>query len=196
MEAIIKTSSFYDINHNEIENLNDFESEEELYLVVVINHTYGRSQLYGLKDFKRAERFLNISKDLVLQYKDRYQIELSDDVWYIQSLQHLLTICLTTKDRVKTPKIISELKSIDEGNQSDYEREEKEIKRIQKYQMLMATAYLGMGLILLSIIYSFFTESSFWYFGRIGQLLALVGLAGAYFFKDRTKDSVLKKIED
>jgi hypothetical protein len=34
---------FYENNEREIEDLKDFETDEELYLSAVINHTYGRS---------------------------------------------------------------------------------------------------------------------------------------------------------
>lgn len=185
--------SFYETNEDEIKNLNNFETDEELYLAVVIYHTYGRSLLYELHDFKKAEQFLNISRNLVLQYKGKFEIDLAGDVWYVQTLQHLLTVYSSTKNRYKALSVIGELKKIDGDNRPYYELEEKEIKRIRRYKTFMATAYFGMSVIAISISYRFLTETSLWYFGGIGQLLAIGGVAGAYFFKESVKSTALNR---
>lgn len=179
--------SFYEQNTDEIKNLKDFETDEELYLVVVTNHTYGRSQLYENKNLEKAEQFLNISRTLVLENKDKFKIELNEDIWYLQTLQHLLTTHLTAKNRNKALKTLEDLKTIDEDNRQYYELEEKEITRIQKYKILMTIAYTGLGLLVISITYRFITDKPLWYVGRIGQVLGLCGLVGAYFFKNGVK---------
>jgi len=158
-------------------------------LAVVTNHTYGRSQLYENKNLETAEQFLNISRNLILDHKDKFKIELNEDVWYLQTLQHLLTIYLTKKKRSKALRILEHLKVIDEDNQQYYKLEEKEIKRIQKYKVLMSIAYFGLGLLAISTIYKFVEDKPLWYLGRIGQMLGLFGFGGAYFFKDSVKST-------
>lgn len=125
--------SFYEQNTDEIRDLKDFETDEELYLAVVTNHTYGRSQLYENKNLAKAEEFLNIAKTLVLEHKDEFEIELNKDIWYLQTLQHLLTTHLTAKNRNKALRTLEDLKLIDEDNRPYYELEKKEIRRIKKY---------------------------------------------------------------
>jgi hypothetical protein len=180
---------FYEQNTDEIKNLKDFETDEELYLAVVTNHTYGRSQLYENKNFEKAEQFLNISRTLVLENKDKFKIELNEDIWYLQTLQHLLIIHLTAKNRNKALATLEDLKVIDEDNRLYYELEEKEIRRIQKYKILMTIAYIGLGLLVISTLYRFVTDRPLWYVGRIGQVFGLGGFIGAYFFKNSVKST-------
>jgi hypothetical protein len=179
--------SFYEQNTDDIKNLRDFETDEELYLAVVTNHTYGRSQLYENKNLEKAEQFLNFSRSLFLGHREKFKIELNEDIWYLQTLQHLLTTHLIAKNRSKALKILQELKVIDEENRQYYELEEKEIRRIQKYKMLMALVYTGLGLLAIATAYRFVTDKPLWFIGRIGQVLGLLGLIGAYFFKDSVK---------
>jgi len=181
--------SFYERNEDDIMNLKNFETDEELYLAVVTNHTYGRSQLYEIKDLNKAEQFLNIARALILEHKDRFRLELNEDIWYLQTLQHLFTIHLTAKNNTKALRILKDLKAIDEENQQYYELEEKEIRRIQKYKNLMTLAYTGLGLLAISAVYRFVADRQLWYVGRIGIVFGLVGLAGAYFFKDSVKST-------
>jgi hypothetical protein len=181
--------SFYEQNTDEIKNLRDFETDEELYLAVVTNHTYGRSQLYENKNLEKAEQFLNLSRTLILEHKDKFGIELMEDIWYLQTLQHLLTTHLTARNRNKALRVLEDLKVIDEENRQYYELEEKEIRRIQKYKMLMALVYTGLGLLAISTAYRFVTNKLLWFIGRIGQVLGLCGLIGAYFFKDSVKST-------
>src|SRR5688572_33408490 len=108
--------SFYGNNETEIKDLNDFETEEELYLSAVIHHTYGRSLLYVNKDYKKAERHLDIARSLILNSKDKFNLELKEDVWYLQTLQHLLKISLDTKSHSKSKEFLRELKLIDSEN--------------------------------------------------------------------------------
>jgi hypothetical protein len=181
--------SFYEQNTGDIKDLKEFETEEELYLAVVTNHTYGRSQLYENKNLEKAEQFLNVSRTLILDHKDKFNIELNEDIWYLQTLQHLLTTHLTAKNRNKALKTLEDLKTIDEENRQYYELEEKEIKRIQKYRILMTIGYTGLGLVVISMTYRFIMDKPLWHIGRIGQVLGLCGLAGAYFFKDSVKST-------
>ena len=74
--------SFYKNNEREIEDLNDFETDEELYLSAVINHTYGRSLLYEAKDYQMAEKHLDIARSLILNNKKKFNLELKEDAWY------------------------------------------------------------------------------------------------------------------
>jgi len=181
--------SFYEQNTDDIMNLKDFETEEELYLAVVTNHTYGRSQLYQNKNLEKAEQFLNISRTLILDHKEKFEIELTEDIWYLQTLQHLLTTHLTSKNRKKALRTLEDLKVIDEDNRQYYDLEEKEIRRIQRYKILMTIAYTGIGLLVISTMYRFVTDKPLWYIGRIGTIFGLCGLIGAYFFKDSIKST-------
>lgn len=181
--------SFYEENTAEISNLKDFETDEELYLAVVTNHTYGRSQLYEHRNLAKAEHFLNIARTLVLEHKAKFDIKLDEDIWYLQTLQHLLTTYLAAKHRSKALRILEDLKLIDEDNRAYYEQEEKEIRRIRKYKTLMTLAYTGLGLLAISATYRFIADKPLWYVGRIGQVLGVCGLVGAYFFKDSVKST-------
>ncbi|HYI76989.1 MAG TPA: hypothetical protein VEW65_05170 [Chryseolinea sp.] len=178
---------FYNKNKNEIEGLKDFQTDEELYLAAVINHTYGRSLLYESKDYKNAERHLDIARSMILSYKNKFSITLKEDVWYVQTLRHLLIVSLDSKNYRKAKDMLKELKFIDGENTNEYSLEEKEISRIEKYRLLMLLAYCGMGLIVISIIYRFVLETSLGSVGRIGTIVALIGLVGGYFYKDSVK---------
>ena len=136
---------------------------------------------------EKAEHFLNIARTLVLENKDKFKIELSGDIWYLQTLQHLLTTHLTAKNRNKALTTLKDLKVIDEDNRLYYELEEKEIRRIQKFKMLMTIAYIGLGLLVISVAYRSVTDRPLWYVGRIGQVFGLGGFMGAYFFKNSVK---------
>jgi hypothetical protein len=179
--------SFYGNNETEIKDLNDFETEEELYLSAVIHHTYGRSLLYVNKDYKKAERHLDIARSLILNSKDKFNLELKEDVWYLQTLQHLLKISLHTKSHNKSKEFLRELKLIDSENASEYQLEEKEINRIKKYKFFMILIYCGMGLIAISSISRFLFSTNIGLVGRLGAIVGLVGLIGGYFNKDSVK---------
>jgi len=181
--------SFYEQNIDDIKDLKDFETDEELYLAVVANHTYGRSELYENKNLEKAERFLNISRALILEHKDKFELELNEDIWYLQTLQHLLTTHLTAKNHNKALATLKDLKVIDEDNREYYELEEREVRRIQRFKILMTMVYMGLGLFTISIAYRFVTDKPLWYVGRIGQVFGLGGLIGAYFFKNSEKST-------
>lgn len=179
--------SFYKSNEREIEDLNDFETDEELYLSAVINHTYGRSLLYDTKDYQMAEKHLDIARSLILNNKEKFNLELKEDVWYLQTLQHLLKISLDSKNYDKSKELLRELMIIDSGNTNEYQLEEKEINRIRKYKFFMILVYCGMGLIAISIISRFLSLTSFGLVGRLGTLVGLAGLIGGYFNKDSVR---------
>src|SRR6185369_7952531 len=143
--------------------------------------------LYENKNLEKAEQFLNTSRTLVLENKDKFKIELNKDIWYLQTLQHLLTPHQTAKDRNKALTTLEDLKVIDEDNRLYYELEEKEIRRIQKFKILMTMAYFGLGLLAISVVYRFVADKPLWYVGQIGEVFGLGGFIGAYFFKNSVK---------
>jgi hypothetical protein len=187
--------SFYEINIREIEGLSDFESDEELYLAVVINHTYGRSQLYERKDYRKAEQFLCVAKTLLLEHKDKFDIELKEDIWYQETLQHLSKTYLTKRNGSKALKILTELTMIDEGNKSSYALAIKEIKRVRKHEILVAIAYIGIALVTISVGYRFIMDAQLWHVGHIGESLTLIGLVGAYFFRGNSSSDKSEMID-
>lgn len=185
--------SFYKNNENEIENLKDFDTDEELYLSAVINHTYGRSLLYEIKDYEKAERYLEISRSLILNNKSKFNLDLTQDIWYLQTLQHLLKISRILKNYNKSRELLKELKLIDSENVNDYRLEAKEINRIKNYKFFTILVYGGMGLIVISIIFKFLSSTTLELVGRIGMIVGLVGLIGGYLNKDRKKNKVYNK---
>ena len=80
---------FYEDNRSSIETLTDFQDESEIQLALVIQHTVGRSELYVNSNYEKAYRHLGNSLKLLLQYKSQFNYELEDDIWYLQTLQHL-----------------------------------------------------------------------------------------------------------
>ncbi|NBW35651.1 MAG: hypothetical protein EBR30_11675 [Cytophagia bacterium] len=179
--------SFYKNNETEIEDLNDFESDEELYLSAVINHTYGRSLLYETKDYKKAERHLDIARSLILNNSSKFNLKLKDDVWYLQTLQHLLTISLYSNNYNKSAGLLRELKLIDSDNPIKYQPEEKELNRIRRYKVFMMLIYFGMGLIITSMIYRFVTSTSMELIDILGIVVGIIGIIGGYANKNRVK---------
>jgi uncharacterized membrane protein len=179
--------SFYKNNENEIKDLNDFESDEELYLSAVINHTYGRSLLYETKDYKKAERHLDIARSLILNNKSKFNLKLKEDVWYLQTLQHLLTISLYSNNYYKSAGLIRELKLIDSENAIEYQPKEKELNRIRRYKVFMMLIYFGMGLIITSMIYRFVTSTSMELIDILGIVVGIIGIIGGYASKDSVK---------
>jgi hypothetical protein len=179
--------SFYKKNESEIENLKDFDTDEELYLSAVINHTYGRSLLYEDKDYGKAERHLGIARSLILNNKTKFNLELTNDIWYIQTLQHLLKISIDSQNYDKSRELLKELKLIDSENENKYQLEEKEISRIKRYKIFMILIYFGMGLTITSMIYRFVTSTSMGLIGGFGTIVGLIGIIGAYFSRDSEK---------
>lgn len=173
--------SFYEENENEIQNLIDFETEEELYLPVVINHTYGRSLLYEIQDYNKAEKHLDIARSLILNNKSKFNLELEDDIWYRQTLQHLLKISVDSKSHNKSRELLGELKFIDSEHANEYQLKGKELDRIRNYNLFMILIYCGMGLIAISMIARFFYSTSFGLIGRLGTIVGLIGIIGSYF---------------
>ena len=186
--------SFYQNNKHEIENLRDFETDEELYLSVVINHTYGRSLLYEIKDYKSAERHLEISRSLIVNNKIKFDLDLTVDVWYLQTLQHLVKISFHRMTRNKSKELLRELAQIDPENANEYQLEEKEIDRLKRYKIFMILIYGGIALVLCSIGYLYVTSSGIGYLDRVGTVIGLIGIVGSYLNRNSLKDTTDNKI--
>ncbi|MBX2969297.1 MAG: hypothetical protein KF803_07990 [Cyclobacteriaceae bacterium] len=184
--------SFYGNYKNEILKLSDFDTDEELYLMVVINHTYGRSLLYGSKNYEKAEEYLEVARSLILNNRVKFSLDLTDDIWYLQTLQHLLKISLDLKNYNKSKELLKELKLIDNENVSEYNMEEKEINRIRRYKIFEMLIYCGMGLIAISMTYKFVTSVSMVFIDSLGIAIGLIGIIGGYFNKDSLKGTALK----
>lgn len=185
--------SFYQNNQREIEGLNDFETEEELYLSVVINHTYGRSLLYETKDYRKSQKYLDFARSLILSNKRKFKLELKEDIWYLQTLQHLLKISLDSKNYGKSIRLLKELKLIDPENANEYQLEEKELNRNRRYKVFMILIYFGIGLIMTSMIYRFITSTSMGLIDRFGTVVGLVGVIGGYFSRNSVKKQSSKR---
>jgi hypothetical protein len=179
--------SFYRNNKNEIEDLKVFETEEELYLSAVIHHTYGRSLLYETKDYRTAEMHLDIARSLIVNNRTKFNLELTEDIWYLQTLQHLLTISIASKSYSKSKELLRELKRIDSENENEYQLEEKKIDRIKRYRIFMILTYCGMGLIVAAMIYRSLTSTSMGMIDRVGELVGLIGIIGVYLNRDTVK---------
>jgi hypothetical protein len=177
--------TFYEVNKSEIGNLKDFATDEELYLSAVINHTYGRSLLYENKDYRGAEKHLDIARSLILNYKDKFEIELTEDIWYLQTLQHLLKASVSGKKYKRAQALVKELKIIDIQNLSRYCLEEKEINRTKTHAAFRILAYGGITLLASSVTYSFVFETTPGYIASIGTITDLIGLAGQYYYRDK-----------
>ena len=179
--------SFYKNNESEIEDLNDFETDEELYLSAVINHTYGRSLLYETKDYQMAEKHLDIARSLILNNKSKFNLELKEDIWYLQTLQHLLKISLDSKNYDKSTGLLKELKLIDSEIANEYQLDEKEINRVRRYKVFMILIYCGMGLIITSMIYRFVTSTNMGLIDKLGTVVGHIGIIGGYVNRNSVK---------
>lgn len=181
--------TFYEANRNEIAGLTDFETDEELYLSAVINHTYGRSLLYQKKDHDNAQKHLDIARSLILKHKDEFEIELKEDIWYLQTLQHLLKASLERKDYKRAKSLIQELKIIDIENIARYCLKETEITRIGKHAVFVRLTYGGVALLASSVAYGFLNNITFGYIDSIGVVATLVGLVGQFCYRGSTKQT-------
>jgi len=175
--------SFYEKNQREIEGLKDFETEEELYLSAVINHTYGRSLLYEVRDREKAARYLEMARSLILSHKTKFNLALNEDIWYLQTLQHLLRISLDSGKDDQSKKLLQELTLIDPENKNEYQRAEQEINRAKRYKIFMALLFCGMGLTLVSMVYRFVTSTTMGPIDRVGTAIGLLGIIGAYIHR-------------
>jgi hypothetical protein len=121
---------------------------------------------------------------LIADNKSKFKLELKEDVWYLQTLQHLLKISLDSKSYDKSRALLRELEFIDSENANDYELEEKEINRIKRYKIFLILIYCGMGLLITSMIYRFVTSTNMGLTDGLGTVIGLIGIIGAYFNKD------------
>jgi hypothetical protein len=173
--------SFYVTHKQEIESLQHIETEEELYLLIVINHVYGRSLLYETREYKEAEKYLEISKQLILQNRDTFDIELQNDVWYLQTLLHLLRATFQLKEYEKSREFLKELKNLDKENPEKYAFAEKELSRIKKNKFFTILIYCGLALMAISVTARLLSLTDSELMGRLGTLAGLIGLTGSYF---------------
>lgn len=178
---------FYRKNEREIGQLTSFETDEELYLAAVIHHTYGRSLLYNNKDYRNADRHLDIARSLMLNNKARFNLEFPENIWYLQTLLHLVKSSVELKNYTRSNELLSELMLIDSDNSVEYQRAREKIAARKWSGISMMLVYVGIGLLITSIIGKFLFQANTALIDNLGTCIGLVGLAGAYWNREGRK---------
>jgi hypothetical protein len=175
---------FYHNHANELETLDSFESEEELYLAVIINFTCGRVLISQTENHSKGKAWLNRARLLVQQNKGRFEINLQDNDWYIQILQSLLKEAIQRIKLFTAAGILDELISIDQNNHNEYRLQKLEIRRGIYYVCSKYSLYLGLTLLTISLLLKAVLTNPTDLIRWMGTAFSIVGLFGLYFNKN------------